>query len=175
MIVGGTRSGKSRYALSLGESFDKRAYLATAQALDREMKERIEQHRKDRDPSYTTFEVPIELPEILSSCLPRFDFILVDCLTFWLSNILLSSTSISHVQEKVNALLSAVQSNQTTLVFVSNEVGMGVVPDSDLGRQFRDFQGILNQRIAQLADEVVLMVAGLPLFIKNKERTYENV
>lgn len=176
MVTGGARSGKSSYALSLGDSFSRKAYLATAQALDQEMQERIEKHKKYRDPSYVTFEAPLELPQVLLNCIPRFDFLIVDCLTFWLCNLLLSSDGLLPLEKKIESLMNVVESHHSsTLVFVSNEVGMGIVPDSQLGRQFRDLQGMLNQRVGRLADEVIFMVSGFPLMVKSKERAYENV
>ena len=172
LVTGGTRSGKSRYALSLGREHLKKAYIATAQILDEEMRERVRKHRSERDASFTTVECPLELPQILLQSFPKFDFILVDCLTLWLSNCLLSPGGRSFLENKMEELLAAVQENQGTLVFVSNEVGMGIVPDTPLGREFRDWQGSLNQKIASAAQEVVFMVAGLPMSLKKEEWAY---
>ena len=173
LVTGGARSGKSRFALSLGEAFSKKAYVATAQALDREMAERIAKHREGRDPAYVTFEVPIELPQFLRSSAHSFPFVLVDCLTLWLANLLQGEKSGS-VENEIEDFLTGLEAS-STLVLVSNEVGMGVVPSSDLGRRFRDLQGLLNQQVGDRAHEVYFMVAGLPLVLKKKEGIYESV
>ena len=173
LITGGARSGKSSYALSLGETFAKKAYFATAQALDLEMERRIAKHKQERDSSFRTFEVPIELDRAILKYASQFDFVLVDCLTLWLTNLLLQENV--SIEERIKKFLHAIETVKSVLVLVSNEVGMGVVPDSKLGRQFQDLQGALNQKAARLADEVIFMVSGFPLFIKKQEFSYERV
>lgn len=169
LITGGARSGKSRYALSLGSRFSKKAYIATAQALDSEMLERIKRHRLDRDPSYTTFEVPLELPRALTNLIPNFEFIVIDCLTLWLSNLFLQTEDRNRVQNEIERLIETVRTNSSFLVIVTNEVGMGIVPESAMGRCFRDLQGTVNQELAQGAEEVIFMVSGFPLIVKKEE------
>jgi adenosylcobinamide kinase / adenosylcobinamide-phosphate guanylyltransferase len=162
LILGGARSGKSRYAESLvGALPPPWAYVATAQAGDEEMAARIAAHRARRGAGWRIFEAPEELVEALALCngMP----VLVDCLTLWLSNLMLAEADIEKETTRLeDALMTAV----APVVLVSNEVGAGIVPEHPLGRRFRDQQGILNQRIAARADRVVLMVAGLPLAVK---------
>jgi adenosylcobinamide kinase / adenosylcobinamide-phosphate guanylyltransferase len=162
LVLGGARSGKSRYAESLFEALPPPwAYVATAQAGDDEMSARIAAHRARRAPSWKTIEAPHELAEaiILSQPMP----VLVDCLTLWLSNLMLADWDID---AEILRLERALEAASAPVVLVANEVGSGIVPDHPLGRKFRDLQGMLNQRIAARADHVVLMVAGLPLALK---------
>jgi adenosylcobinamide kinase / adenosylcobinamide-phosphate guanylyltransferase len=162
LVLGGARSGKSRYAESLfGALMPPWAYVATAEAGDEEMAARIKAHRARRGASWRTIEAPRELGEAIVLCHPL--PILVDCLTLWLSNLLLAQNDID---TQVEDLERAVESAAAPVVLVANEVGSGIVPDHVLGRKFRDLQGALNQRIAVRADRVVLMVAGLPLSLK---------
>ena len=172
LVTGGARSGKSSYALQLGKTFSKKAYVATAQALDQEMLERIEKHRKERDASFATVEAPFELTGALRKIPAGFDFVLVDCLTLWLSNLFLKDQHPSALEQEIEIFLNFLPARSFTLALVSNEVGMGVVPDNELGRKFRDWQGKLNQQVAERADEVVLMVSGLPVFVKKEESSY---
>jgi adenosylcobinamide kinase / adenosylcobinamide-phosphate guanylyltransferase len=158
-VLGGARSGKSRYAesLCLGE----RHYIATAQAFDDEMVARIAKHREDRGSAWVTHEAPIELLQTIQTCDQTGRSVLVDCLTLWLTNMMLSDRD-------WRAATAEVLSYQpkANLVFVSNEVGLGIVPDNALARAFRDAQGTLNQQIAARADRVVFMAAGLPMVLK---------
>ena len=162
LVLGGARSGKSRHAESLiAASPPPWAYVATAEAGDEEMAARIAAHRARRSADWRIFEAPEELAEALLLChgMP----VLVDCLTLWLSNLMLAQADIETETKRLeDALMAAV----APVVLVSNEVGAGIVPEHPLGRRFRDAQGILNQRIAARADRVVLMVAGLPLAVK---------
>ena len=175
LITGGARSGKSSYALQLGAPFLKKAYVATAQALDGEMHERIEKHRQERGDAFVTFEAPLELSQTLDSVSAKFDFVLVDCLTLWISNLLLAEQGAASVEASVENFLKALTARRSRVVLVSNEVGMGIVPDNPLARKFRDYQGNLNQRVAEKADEVILMVSGLPVFVKREEPSYAAV
>jgi adenosylcobinamide kinase / adenosylcobinamide-phosphate guanylyltransferase len=162
LVLGGARSGKSRYAERLFEALPPPwAYVATGQAGDDEMAARIAAHRARRGPSWKTTEAPHELAEaiILGQPMP----VLVDCLTLWLSNLMLADWDI---EAEVHRLMRALDAASAPVVLVANEVGSGIVPDHPLGRKFRDLQGVLNQRIAARADHVVLMVAGLPLAVK---------
>jgi adenosylcobinamide kinase / adenosylcobinamide-phosphate guanylyltransferase len=162
LILGGARSGKSRYAESLiAASPPPWTYVATAQAGDAEMAARISAHRSRRGAQWRTIEAPTELAEALalSHTLPT----LVDCLTLWLSNLMLAEADIDIEVARLERALAAAAA---PLVVVANEVGSGIVPEYPLGRRFRDLQGNLNQRIAARADRVILMVAGLPLALK---------
>jgi adenosyl cobinamide kinase/adenosyl cobinamide phosphate guanylyltransferase len=162
LVLGGARSGKSRFAESLIAALPPPwIYAATAQANDAEMAERIAGHRARRGPQWQTVEVSRSLDEALleHASAP----VLVDCLTLWLSNAMLANGAIEQETANVEQALARATAPK---VLVSNEVGLGIVPDYPLGRRFRDAQGILNQRMAALADRVVLMVAGLPLVVK---------
>src|SRR5262245_44019992 len=163
LVIGGARSGKSRYAETLIEGEPgPRIYLATAEARDDEMERRIAEHRASRGRSWHTIEAPHDLAAAIAA-LPRRSAVLIDCLTLWLSNRLLADADIDR---EIVDLERALASHDGAVVAVSNDVGSGIVPDSQLGRRFRDLQGMLNQRIAAKASRVVLMVAGLPLAVK---------
>lgn len=166
LVLGGARSGKSRYAEGLMAALPPpwRApwtYVATAEAGDAEMAERIASHRARRGALWRTIEAPRDLAGSLQAAgaAPA----LVDCLTLWLSNLMLAGADIDAEIERLEHALAAAAA---PVVMVANEVGSGIVPDHPLGRRFRDMQGVLNQRIAARVDRVVLMVAGLPLAIK---------
>jgi adenosylcobinamide kinase/adenosylcobinamide-phosphate guanylyltransferase len=162
LVLGGARSGKSRYAESLIAALPPPwAYVAPAEAGDAEMIERITTHRSRRGPVWHTIEAPRDLNAALKSCETR--PVLVDCLTLWLSNLMLAEADIEAEIVRLENTLATVTA---PVVLVANEVGYGIVPDHPLGRRFRDLQGLLNQRIAARADRVVLVVAGLPLAVK---------
>jgi len=167
-ITGGARSGKSAFALleASGRKGSK-AYVATAEALDDEMKERIHKHKTGRGDDWDTYEEPLNIAGTLKDIKGNYKTILLDCLTLWLSNTLLKSQqpeeSIEFFIDGLNSLNSV---DGLHLYIVSNEVGMGIVPDNTLSRRFRDLAGTLNQRIAALADEVNLVIAGIPVKIK---------
>lgn len=171
LILGGARSGKSSYALKLAESNWRRPlYVATAEAFDKEMAERIAAHRKARSPRWACAEEPLEIARLIQRAdklYPTRDVFLVDCFTLWLSNVLLREGKKSFNRRKID-LLKAVRNSKHSLILVSNEVGLGIVPDNDLGRQFRDLAGWLNQDLADVADTVVLVAAGLPVILKGK-------
>ncbi len=161
-MLGGARSGKSRYAESLVMALPSPwLYVATAEARDSEMAERVAVHQGRRGPSWTTVAAPRDIAGALAAnaTTPA----LVDCLTLWLSNVLLADAD---VDAEIEHLDGALARAAAPIVMVANEVGFGIVPDNALGRRFRDLQGLLNQRIAARADRVVLVVAGLPLTLK---------
>jgi adenosylcobinamide kinase/adenosylcobinamide-phosphate guanylyltransferase len=163
LVLGGARSGKSRYAEGLITALPMPwIYLATAQALDAEMAERIAAHRARRGAGWRTTETPDDLALALASAPPGAP-VLVDCLTLWLSNRMLANVD---VDAEIGRVEEALGRRTSAVVLVSNEVGLGIVPDNALARRFRDLQGRLNQRMAAHADRVVLMVAGLPLEVK---------
>jgi adenosylcobinamide kinase / adenosylcobinamide-phosphate guanylyltransferase len=161
LVLGGARSGKSRHAESL--CVGERHYIATAQAFDDEMRARIAKHRSDRGNNWVTHEVTHALAETLQQIDEKGRVILVDCLTLWLSNLMLSDKDWDHLSQQ---LIAALPSLKADVVFVSNEVGLSIVPENALARAFRDAQGILNQRLAQVAGKVVFVAAGLPLTLK---------
>jgi adenosylcobinamide kinase / adenosylcobinamide-phosphate guanylyltransferase len=164
LILGGARSGKSRTALQLAEAASAtRTYIATAQAFDDEMRERIAKHRLERDGSWQTHETPLDLAEAIRAWTGPGKVVLVDCLTLWLSNILLAERNPAH---EMDLLMQAVRQASGPLILVSNEVGHGIVPSTSLGRVFRDEQGRLNQQIAEVCDAVVFVAAGCPMLLK---------
>jgi adenosylcobinamide kinase / adenosylcobinamide-phosphate guanylyltransferase len=164
LVLGGMRSGKSRHAESLitASASPPWIYIATAQALDAEMTERIAHHRARRGAEWRTVEAPHDLAGAIGNAPPD-AAVLVDCLTLWLTNCMLAEVDI---EADTTALEKALAQRRGPTVLVSNEVGSGVVPDNALARRFADLQGRLNQRIAGRADRVVLVVAGLPLTVK---------
>lgn len=162
LVLGGARSGKSRYAEGLIAALPPPwIYIATAQPGDEEMAERITAHRGRRGTNWRTIEAPRDLVTVLAANAKA--PMLVDCLTLWLSNLMLAE---ANVAAEIERLESALGEATAPVVVVANEVGCGIVPEFPLGRKFRDLQGMLNQRIAACADRVVLMVAGLPLALK---------
>lgn len=167
-IIGGARSGKSRRAQMLAERHTgKLVYLATAQALDAEMTERIAHHRADRDDRWQTVECPFDLPAALVREARSAHLLLVDCLTLWVSNLLLSGAD---AEDTSAQLIAALQSVTCPVIVVSNEVGMGIVPDNTLARQFRDWTGRLNQHVAAIATHVEFVVAGLSIPLKQGDQ-----
>jgi adenosyl cobinamide kinase/adenosyl cobinamide phosphate guanylyltransferase len=168
LIVGGARSGKSTYALELAKSFKKVAFVATCQGLDREMIERIRRHQSSRPKQWTTFEEPKELATLLKNRKDTFDCILIDCLTLFVSNLLLDGYIEKQILEKGRELLAVLKKKNSTAILVSNEVGLGIVPDNKLGRDFRDIAGTLNQEAAKNADTVFFTVSGIPVKIKGE-------
>jgi adenosylcobinamide kinase/adenosylcobinamide-phosphate guanylyltransferase len=168
LILGGTRSGKSGYALELARNFSApRLYLATAEAGDEEMAARIAKHRRERGEGWATIEEPLELAGAIAAAQGRYQVILADCLTLWLSNRLVRGGDSAELENVGLELLNILERAATPTILVSNEVGWGIVPDNPLAREFRDRAGWLHQLLAAAADLVVLMVAGLPLFLKS--------
>ena len=162
-LIGGARSGKSAYAEKLTSGFPAPwRYIATAQAFDDEMRERIDIHRGRRGNAWLTREAPLELVAALDEA-PKGEPVMVDCLTLWLSNHMLAGHDLEAECARLTASLARPRG---PWFIVSNEVGQGVVPDNALGRRFRDAQGRLNQQVAAAADRVILMVAGLPMQVK---------
>ena len=165
LVIGGTRSGKSAFALSRARELPgRKVYVATAQACDEEMTERIHKHRQERGTEWTTCEEPVHLGRVVRDISPVYDVIVIDCLTIWLSNLLSAPSELEGEQDDLVHSLHTI--GGPTLFIVSSEVGMGIVPENELARRFRDLAGRLNQRIAQIANEVFLVAAGLPLKIK---------
>ncbi|MGO8955695.1 MAG: bifunctional adenosylcobinamide kinase/adenosylcobinamide-phosphate guanylyltransferase [Rhodomicrobium sp.] len=163
LVLGGARSGKSAYAERLVTALPPPwVYCATAQALDGEMRERIAHHQARRTKGWTTVETPLGLAEVIATATRP---ILVDCLTLWLSNVMLAGKDIEAEMKK---LLAAARASRAPIVFVSNEVGLGIVPDNALAREYRDRAGRLNQAVAAIANRAVFMVAGLPIELKDE-------
>ena len=173
-ITGGARSGKSAFAERRAREFGARlAYLATAQILDSEMDERVRRHRERRGPEWHTIEEPIHLSQALARCDGQYQAILVDCVTLWLSNLLLKyeeagEQSEERIREDALRLKNTLHGMVTPVILVSNEVGMGIVPDNGLARMFRDSAGLVNQTLAALADEVHIVISGIPVKLKGE-------
>jgi adenosylcobinamide kinase / adenosylcobinamide-phosphate guanylyltransferase len=169
LVLGGARSGKSSYAesLVLGRG-ERTVYLATSEALDGEMSERVRRHRERRDARWQMIEEPLDLVSALQGAARADTHILVDCLTLGLSNLMHAERDI---EAEVAGLVAALPNLPGTVVFVSNEVGLGIVPDNALARRFRDHAGLLHQAVAGVADTVVFVVAGLPMFFKSPTGT----
>jgi adenosylcobinamide kinase/adenosylcobinamide-phosphate guanylyltransferase len=160
LVLGGARAGKSSYAMTL---LGGGVFVATAEAGDAEMAERIAAHRAERGTAWATIEEPLDLPEVLQRHADDARPLLVDCLTLWLSNLMHQGRDIDRA---TGELLAALDARAGETVFVANEVGLGIVPDNALARRFRDAQGTLNRRIAERAERVVFMAAGLPMRLK---------
>jgi adenosylcobinamide kinase/adenosylcobinamide-phosphate guanylyltransferase len=169
-VLGGARSGKSSWAQRHAEDlFRSYVFLATAEVLDEEMAQRVARHQAARGPGWELVEEPLEIAAILERGVEDAGVVLVDCLTVWLSNVMLKRGE-EQVPAYQEALLRALSVRKQAVILVSNEVGSGIVPEHPLGRTFRDLAGSLNQAIAALADRVVYMVAGLPLYLKGAPR-----
>lgn len=164
LIVGGARSGKSRRALQLAlEIGGQRTFIATAEASDAEMAERIGHHRAERGVEFRTREEPLDLVNALEAEVSPDGIVVVDCLTLWLSNLMHHGRD---VVAQTHALVALLSHSPGPIVLVSNEVGMGLVPETRLGREFRDAQGELNREVAAVCGRVEFMIAGLPLTVK---------
>ena len=166
LIGGGARGGKSRFALDYASApSQRRAFVATAEARDDEMRERIRAHQAARGSDWTTIEEPRDLANVLASRAKEFDLLLIDCVTLWLSNILLDAAR--DTETEIRRLLDVLdEPPNATVILVTNEVGCGIVPENDLAREFRDLAGRLNQELARRADQVYWMVFGIPLEVK---------
>lgn len=166
LVLGGARSGKSRHAEALvAAAPGPRVYIATAQVWDEEMADRVARHRQDRGPGWTTVEEPLDLPGALRRHAVAGTNVLVDCLTLWLSNLMMDEADIPARTAQLLETLAAVEGR---VVLVSNEVGLGIVPDNALARRFRDHAGRLHQDVAALAGRVLFIAAGLPMVLKGE-------
>lgn len=163
-MLGGARSGKSRYAQGRAEALTgELIYLATGQAFDDEMRDRIALHRADRGLRWSTLEEPLELAEAIMTCSKPETVVLVDCLTLWASNLILAERD---TVAATQALIRALSAAPGPIILVANEVGLGIVPDNAIARRFRDVAGRLNQDVAAAVGEVVMMFSGLPIVLK---------
>ncbi|MEP3197492.1 MAG: bifunctional adenosylcobinamide kinase/adenosylcobinamide-phosphate guanylyltransferase [Lentilitoribacter sp.] len=167
-VLGGARSGKSVFAENLALSYGKATsskciYLATSQIWDDEMRARVDVHKERRSAQWDTIEVPLELPDALIEHAEKECAILVDCLTLWVTNLMMEERDLNAAGDE---LVNAISSITTPIIFVSNEVGQGIVPDNKMARDFRDHAGILHQKLAAVVDEVYFITAGLPTKLK---------
>lgn len=162
LVGGGSRSGKSRYALELARRYGpRRGFLATAQAFDEEMTVRIEKHREERGLDFVTVEEPLELAAAVRRVEGDFDVLVVDCLTLWLSNLMLAEREL-----RFESTLDEIAASPLPCILVTNEVGCGIVPENALARRFRDQAGVLNQQAVARAEEAYWMIFGVPLRLK---------
>ncbi len=166
LVLGGAKSGKSTWALRYAESsYRSYLFLATAEVRDEEMRERVKRHRLQRGVEWQLLEEPLEVAEALESKISDLDAVLIDCLTLWLTNVMLQKGE-AQMGAYQDRLINALDNRRQAIIIVSNEVGTGVVPEKAMGRRFRDHAGELNQKVAAIADRVIFMVAGLPLYLK---------
>jgi adenosylcobinamide kinase / adenosylcobinamide-phosphate guanylyltransferase len=166
-IIGGARSGKSQFALEMARIFPgPKAYLATAQPLDEEMSDRIRRHRESRGKDWETLEEPLNIAGVLDERGSQFDLILLDCLTLWLSNAMMAGWTEEKVLSETDRFLRAARGARSSLLIVSNEVGLGIVPDNPAARTFRDWSGWIHQKVAREADEVYFLLCGIAQRIK---------
>ncbi|WP_323014345.1 bifunctional adenosylcobinamide kinase/adenosylcobinamide-phosphate guanylyltransferase [Devosia sp.] len=165
LILGGARSGKTAFAerLALGSGASP-AYLATAEALDAEMRERVASHQAGRAGRFATIEEPLALSGALQRASRSHDVILVDCLTLWITNLLMTNRDVAAAVSELGETLSRIEAAR--IILVSNEVGLGIVPDNAMARTFRDLAGSAHQRLAEICDDVYFVVAGLPMVLK---------
>jgi adenosylcobinamide kinase/adenosylcobinamide-phosphate guanylyltransferase len=167
LVLGGAQSGKSHYAQQVASQFEHVTFIATGRPTDAEMREKIARHRRKRPMAWRTVEAPRDLKEAIRSESQKADAILIDCLTVYVANVMGSRMKSKIDPEKyIDALCDAIRTSRAAVIVVSNEVGSGVVPAYRSGRIYRDFLGQLNQKIAEIADNVVLMIAGLPVTVK---------
>jgi adenosylcobinamide kinase/adenosylcobinamide-phosphate guanylyltransferase len=166
VYTGGARSGKSRLALSHALRYPRRAFIATAMAFDDEMRQRIAIHQVERGERFLTLEEPIDLAGVIRRVPPATDVVLIDCLTVWLGNLMHHHGDDHGWYAEIDELLVVLRNPPLNIVLVTNEVGMGIVPEHAMGRRFRDIQGFVNQKVAEVADVVVFVACGLPLALK---------
>lgn len=168
LVIGGCRSGKSSHALSIANqmSAKNKLFIATSVPRDEEMKNRVKTHRLERGMDWKTAEVPVEVPAAIQKTALTSDVILVDCLTLWVSNLMMNQFGEEEIRGITQALAESMVLAPCPVILVTNEVGAGIVPENKLSRQFRDYAGMVNQIIAAAADKVIWSVAGIPVTIK---------
>ncbi|ETR72403.1 MAG: adenosylcobinamide kinase [Candidatus Magnetoglobus multicellularis str. Araruama] len=169
-ILGGCRSGKSKYALNYANKHwhSPKCFIATSEPLDNEMQSRITNHQKERGADWQTIECPIELSQVIQKESHQFSGMLIDCITLWINNLMCQKMKEPAIKKQIVLLLDAIQHSDCPIIIVSNEVGLGIVPDNFMARLYRDLVGYANQQIANIADQVVFMVAGIPIMNYHK-------
>lgn len=173
LIIGGCRSGKSSHALVLGEKSigGRNLFVATCQPHDEEMTKRIRRHQKERGTHWQTIESPLEPEAIITDQGPSADVILIDCLTLWVSNLMIAYNNDTQILEAFNRLYQALIAPPCPVILVTNEVGLGIVPENAMARRFRDLTGWCNQKMASVCTEVIWMVAGIAVPIQQITRS----
>lgn len=169
LVLGGAKSGKSRFALSFCNEMQRESiFIATAQAWDDEMRDRISRHKAERGKNWLTVEEPLQIAREIKKRSHKNAVILLDCLTLWLNNLFMTyGSEESSIDHALDGLIDQLSLMEGAIVLVSNEVGMGIVPENELPRRYRDMAGLFNQRIARIAKKVVMVVSGLPLILKD--------
>lgn len=166
-VIGGCRSGKSSHALHLAEQIPgQKIFIATCMPQDKEMEQRVLHHQQQRSSAWETIEVPFFLPEAIHKNGTEGHVILVDCLTLWINNLILDNDKPENIDNHIQKLTQSIETSECPVILVSNEVGTGIVPENKLARLFRDITGFANQKVAACVDQVIWMVAGIPVKIK---------
>ena len=165
-LTGGTRSGKSSFALKRAEGYAKKVFLATAEAFDEEMALRVKKHKEERKGKFHTIEEPIYLDKALQKMPGNTEVVIVDCLTVWAGNLLYKLKDSGAIMSHVDRLLDVLQNPSCNIILVSNEVGMGIVPENAMAREFRDIAGIINQNVAGVSTEAWFLCSGIPMRLK---------
>jgi len=167
LITGGARSGKSSFALKMASSLKKKVvYIATAAALDPEMKRRIKLHKKERNKEWLTIEEPVEISRAVKKISKDREIVVLDCLTLLISNLMLAGYKDSVIYSEIRSIAKTLKKRFKVSIAITNEVGSGIVPDNEMARRFRDLQGRVNQIISEEANSIYLLVSGIPIKIK---------
>ena len=165
-LTGGARSGKSAFALDCAAKYERKAFLATAEAFDEEMARRIRKHREERGASFVTIEEPLDIDRELLTLPPDIDVVVLDCLTVWVGNLMHGIDREREIGDRIERFLNVLREPPVNMIVVTNEVGMGIVPENAMARAFRDMAGSLNRKAAAIATEAWLLCSGLPLRLK---------
>lgn len=166
-VSGGSRSGKSSYAVQTALAINgKTAFIATCQALDKEMNKRIKMHKKERPSAFKTLEEPLYVSKLLRKVSGQFDILIIDCVTLLVSNFMMNGFSENMIYDEFDKIIKTLKKHRGHSIIVSNEVGLGIVPENELARKFRDIAGRVNQKIAKSSDEFYFMFSGIPAKIK---------
>ncbi|MCL6472069.1 MAG: bifunctional adenosylcobinamide kinase/adenosylcobinamide-phosphate guanylyltransferase [Firmicutes bacterium] len=173
LFLGGARSGKSALAEKIVSANRDVAYIATAKAIDEEMKERIRKHKRNRPSNWITFEVEGQLQNTLRQALGKIDTVIIDCLTIYVARRMEETANDDEIIDEIVHVVKEAGQTGKTVIIVSNEVGMGLVPDYPSGRRYRDLLGIVNQKVAEYADKVLLTIAGIPVDIKSLSSNFD--
>ncbi|MBC8283383.1 MAG: 5,6-dimethylbenzimidazole synthase [Nitrospinae bacterium] len=174
LLTGGSRSGKSRHALKLSKKYNKRFFLATAEPLDEEMQDRIKRHQKERGEGWITLEEPLDLTKVLKKEQGRFEVLILDCITLWLNNLIMSGAGREEILAKLHQFIKECKNSKGTIIVITNELGSGIIPMDASVRAFRDVAGEANQILASEFDEVINMVSGIPVIIKSDTSSSED-
>lgn len=174
LLTGGSRSGKSRHAIQLSKKYNKKIFLATAEPLDEEMQERIKKHQEERGEGWITLEEPLDLSTVLKKEQGHFEVLVLDCITLWLNNLIMSGADREQILAKLHLFIEECKNSKGTVIVITNELGSGIIPMDPSTRAFRDVAGEANQILAAEFDEVINMVSGIPVIIKNNSQTKED-